>query len=127
MTTRSAEGPTELPADSPAALAALSIIESLVLTLVEAGGLDPLVARRCLLDAAAGFDDAEDAQGTNRDAAAIIDALLRQIEALAPSASASASASAGNLSRRCGVAMAERSQAAAAPRETPRQPIGDST
>ena len=101
MTKRSAEGRTELPAPPPAALAALSIVESLILTLVETGALDPQTARRCLLDATAGFDTGSDPRRINREAAEIIDALLRQIEAVSPSSTGSPAG--GNLSQRSGV------------------------
>jgi hypothetical protein len=87
MTKRPAEGQDNLPGAQPAALAALSISESLILTLIEAGALDPQAARRCLLDAAAGFDRdtcAAGPQSVRHATAALIDDLLRQIEALAP-------------------------------------------
>ena len=97
MSKRYAEGRTELPASPPAALAALSIAESLILTLVETGTLDPQTARRCLLDAAAGFDAGSEPRPINREAAELIDSLLRQIEALSPSSTL------GNFSERSGV------------------------
>ncbi|GAB4376114.1 MAG: hypothetical protein Kow00114_39620 [Kiloniellaceae bacterium] len=84
MTKRPAEGRPTLPAGEPAALAALSISESLILTLVESGVLDPQAARRCLLDAAAGFDRGDAPRETCGRTAALIDALLLQIDAVAP-------------------------------------------
>jgi len=42
-----------LPATEAAALAALSVSESLMLAMVESGCLDPHIVRRCLLDAVA--------------------------------------------------------------------------
>lgn len=88
MTERIATGRNILPDTHPAALAALSISESLILTLLESGVLDPQAARRCLLDAAAGFDrneGPEGTQGVHRQTSALIDGLLRQIEATVPS------------------------------------------
>ncbi|MGF1629466.1 MAG: hypothetical protein ACFCUT_08350 [Kiloniellaceae bacterium] len=76
------------PQREPAALAALSICESLILALVESGILDPQAARRCLLDAAAAYDrplrDGEETS-VESQAASLIDGLLHQIEAMAPS------------------------------------------
>ena len=101
MTKRSAEGRTELPAPPPAALAALSIVESLILTLVETGVLDAQTARRSLLDAASAFDDGSDPRRINREAAEIVESLLHQIEAVSPSSTASERD--GNFSQRSGV------------------------
>jgi len=78
------------PAPQAAALAALSISESLILALVESGTLDAHVVRRCLLDAAAGYDQAVGAgeeSTVESQASGLIGNLLQQIEAVAPSAS----------------------------------------
>ncbi|MGD1877586.1 MAG: hypothetical protein ACFB13_08815 [Kiloniellaceae bacterium] len=88
MTERTAAGRNALPDTHPAALAALSISESLILTLLESWALDPQTVRRCLLAAAAGFartDSTGGPQCVRRETSALIDGLLRQIEATAPS------------------------------------------
>ncbi|MEQ9246351.1 MAG: hypothetical protein RLO21_10220 [Nitratireductor sp.] len=74
----------KLPETQTAALAALSISESLILTLVETGVLEAQAARRCLLDAAAGFDTGAAPRETRGQTAALIDSLLQQIDAVSP-------------------------------------------
>jgi hypothetical protein len=74
----------KLPETQTAALAALSISESLILTLVETGALEAQAARRCLLDAAAGFDTGGAPRETRSQTAALIDSLLQQIDAVSP-------------------------------------------
>lgn len=74
----------KLPETQTAALAALSISESLILTLVETGALEAQAARRCLLDAAAGFDTGAAPGETRGQTAALIDSLLQQIDAVCP-------------------------------------------
>jgi hypothetical protein len=87
---------TDDSGSQPAALAALAISESLILTLVESGALDPQAARRCLLDAAAACDCAgrrESGSTVAGQAAELIDDLLRQVEAASPSSTSRAEAS----------------------------------
>jgi len=79
-----ATGRRKLPETQTAALAALSISESLILTLVETGALEAQAARRCLLDAAAGFDTGAAPRETRGQTAALIDSLLQQIDAVSP-------------------------------------------
>ncbi|WP_340119769.1 hypothetical protein [Pelagibius sp. 7325] len=74
----------KLPETQTAALAALSISESLILTLVETGALEAQAARRCLLDAAAGFDTGAAPREIRGQTAALIDSLLQQIDAVSP-------------------------------------------
>ena len=74
----------KLPETQTAALAALSISESLILTLVETGALEAQAARRCLLDAAAGFDTGDAPREAHSQTAALIDSLLQQIDAVCP-------------------------------------------
>jgi len=91
MTKRPAEGRDSLPESQPAALAALSISESLILTLVESGIVDPHTMRRCLLDAATAYDNGHSDRidpDFARQAADLIDHLLRQVDAVAPSSAA---------------------------------------
>lgn len=79
----------ERPASQPAALAALSISESLILALIESGTMDAKIARRCLLDAVAAYERRQGAAGkagaVETETARLIDSLVRQIEAAAPS------------------------------------------
>lgn len=90
---RTARERSRLPATEAAALAALSVSESLILAIVESGSLDPQVLRRCLLDAATAHDksavsdqDQSSAkQAIHAETARLIDNLLRQVEAVAPS------------------------------------------
>ena len=84
MTKRPAAGHHKLPGTQPTALAALAISESLILTLVESGALDAQAARRCLLDAAAGFDNGDAPQAVRCETAVLIDGLLQQIDAVCP-------------------------------------------
>lgn len=91
------------PEPEPAALAALSICESLILALVESGILDPQAARRCLVDAAAAYDRPlrnGDEASVERQTASLIDGLLHQIEAMAPSDAARPEIEARPTSRR---------------------------
>jgi len=89
---RTAQERGRLPATEAAALAALSVSESLKLAMVESGCLDPHIVRRCLLDAvtahdrSAGNDEASAAdQVTHAETIKLIDSLLRQLEAVVPS------------------------------------------
>lgn len=79
-----ATGRRQLPETQTAALAAFSISESLILTLVETGALEAQAARRCLLDAAAGFDTGGAPREARSQTAALIDSLLQQIDAVSP-------------------------------------------
>lgn len=83
-TKRPATSRRKLPETQTAALAALSISESLILTLVETGALEAQAARRCLLDAAAGFDTGGAPREACGQTAALIDSLLQQIDAVSP-------------------------------------------
>lgn len=90
---RAARERSRQPSTEAAALAALSVSESLILAMVEAGSLDPQVLRRCLLDAAAGHENAAGAEDNGPEgqeavhaaAVKLIDDLLRQVEAVTPS------------------------------------------
>jgi hypothetical protein len=90
---RTAQERGRLPATEAAALAALSVSESLMLAMVESGCLDPHVLRRCLLDAvtahdqssAPGDENAETNQAIHAETVKLIDGLLRQVDAVAPS------------------------------------------
>lgn len=90
---RTAQERGRLPATEAAALAALSVSESLMLAMVESGCLDPHVLRRCLLDAVTSHDKSAAAeeensatsQAVHAEAVKLIDSLLRQLEAVAPS------------------------------------------
>lgn len=90
---RTARERSRLPAIEAAALAALSVNESLVLAMVESGSLDPQLLRRCLLDALTAHDNlalaeggiSERSQEVHAETVKLIDHLLRQVEAVAPS------------------------------------------
>ena len=87
-TTRTAQDRSRLPDPQTAALAALSVSESLMLAMIESGCLDPQVMRRCLLDAVAAHTAAQpeiDADpSVHAEAIRLIDCLLRQVDAAAP-------------------------------------------
>lgn len=95
---RTAQERGRLQATEAAALAALSISESLMLAMVESGCLDPHIVRRCLLDAvtahdnstATGEENSARRRAVHKEALKLIDNLLRQLEAAAPSGSANA-------------------------------------
>lgn len=92
---RTARERSRLPATEAAALAALSVSESLILAMVESGSLDPQVLRRCLLDAVTAHDKSavKDREHSRKSLAIhaetvkLIDSLLRQVEAVVPSQS----------------------------------------
>lgn len=90
---RTAQERSRLPATEAAALAALSVSESLLLAMVESGCLDLPTLRRCLLDAAAAHEEsirtekanAGSSHAVHAEAAKLIDRILRQVDAVAPS------------------------------------------
>jgi len=105
---RTAHGRSRLPEPQPAAFAALSVTESLILALVESGCLEPQVLRRCLLDALAAHDeagarasgDADAHQAIHAETVRLIDRLLQQIEAVAPRPAGTAVLSAAPVTAR---------------------------
>ncbi len=90
---RTAQERSRPPATEAAALAALSVSESLMLAMVESGCLDPQIVRRCLLDAAAAYEkalphagrEAATRKAVHAETVKLIDTLLRQVEAVVPS------------------------------------------
>ena len=89
---RTAQQRGRLPATEAAALAALSVSESLMLAMVESGSLDPHIVRRSLLDVVSAHDksagdeeNTEANQAIHAEVIPLIDSLLQQLEAVVPS------------------------------------------